>query len=66
MGVLFDLKSKIDKVLVEKKLDNATVRGKIGLQAGFLLTLVTPSTPDDPVKIDKLKKAAEAATGVKF
>jgi hypothetical protein len=66
MGVLLDLKGKIDKAIADKKLDGAAVRGKIALQCGFLLSLVSPSTPDDPVKIDKLKKAAETAIGMKF
>ncbi len=60
MSVLYDLRSKIDKTIEEKKLDGAAVRGKIALQAGFLLSFVSPSTPDDPVKIEKLKKAAAA------
>ena len=58
MGLLFDLKTKIDKTIADKKLDGATVRGKIALQTGFLLSLVGATTPDDPVKLDKLKKAA--------
>jgi hypothetical protein len=58
MGILYDLKTKIDKVIDEKKLDAAAVRGKIALQTGFLLSLLSPNVPDDPVKIDKLKKAA--------
>jgi hypothetical protein len=66
MGVLNDLKSKIDKHIEEKKLDGSVVRGKIGLQTGFLLTLVNASTPDDPTKIEKLRKAAEAVLQVKF
>jgi hypothetical protein len=58
MGLLFDLKSKIDKAIDDKKLDGATVRGKIALQTGFLLSLVNASTPDDPTKIEKLRRAA--------
>lgn len=66
MGVLFELKNKIDKVITDKKLDGAAVRGKIALQAGFLLSLVSSGTPDDPVKIDKLRKAAESVMQVKL
>ncbi len=66
MGVLFDLKSKIDKVITDKNLDGAAVRGKIALQAGFLLSLVGPTTPDDAGKLDKLKKAAESVLQVKL
>jgi hypothetical protein len=58
MSAIYDLKVKIDKVIAERKLDAATVRGKIALQTGFLLSLVGPTTPDDAAKLDKLKKAA--------
>jgi hypothetical protein len=66
MGVLFDLRTKIDKAIDEKHLDGSAIRGKVGLQTGFLLSLVTPSTPDDSAKIDKLKKAAEAVLGIRI
>ena len=58
MGVLYDLRVKIDKTIDERKLDAAATKGKIALQAGFLLSLVSPSSPDDPTKVAKLKKAA--------
>jgi hypothetical protein len=58
MGVLFDLKSKVDHAINERKLDGATVRGQFSLHTGFLLSLISPSTPDDPARIEKLKKAA--------
>jgi hypothetical protein len=57
MGVLYDLTVKIDKAIAVKQLDASAVRGKIALQAGFMLSFVTASTPDDPAKIEKLKKA---------
>jgi len=56
--VLYDLRAKIEKVIEDRKLDPSTVRGKLTLQTGFLVSLVTPSTPDDATKIEKLKKAA--------
>jgi hypothetical protein len=58
MSVLYDLRVKIDKTIEERKLDGAAIKGKIALQAGFLLSLVSASTPDDPIKLEKLKKAA--------
>jgi hypothetical protein len=58
MGILYDCRTKIEKAIEERKLDAAAVRGKITLQTGFLLSLVNASTPDDPTKLDKLKKAA--------
>jgi hypothetical protein len=66
MSVLFDLKTKIEKAITEKKLDGAAVRGKIALQAGFLVSLIAANSPDDPVKIDKLRKAAESVMQLKL
>jgi hypothetical protein len=66
MGRLFDYKTKVEKAIEEKKLDGSAIRGKIGLQTGFLLSLVNPSTPDDPVKIEKLRKAVEAVMQMKL
>ncbi len=34
------------------------IKGKIGLRSGRLLALISPSTPDDPQAIAKLKLAA--------
>jgi hypothetical protein len=58
MGVLYDLRVKIDKTIEERKLDAAATKGKIALQAGFLLSLISAGSPDDPTKVAKLKKAA--------
>ena len=66
MGVLYDLKAKIEKVITEKKLDGSAVRGKIALQAGFLVSLISANSPDDPAKIDKLRKAAESVMQLKI
>jgi hypothetical protein len=66
MGILYDLKAKIEKTIADKKLDGAAVRGKIALQAGFLVSLIAPNSPDDPTKIDKLRKAAESVMQVKL
>ena len=65
MAAMYDLKVKIEKTIEERKLDGAATRGKIALQTGFLLALVSPTTPDDPVKLDKLKKAAVAVLQLK-
>jgi hypothetical protein len=65
MAALYDLKVKIDKTIEERKLDGVATRGKIALQTGFLLSLVSATTPDDPVKLDKLKKAAVAVLQLK-
>ncbi len=58
MGVLYDIRAKIDKAIEERRLDGAALKGKIGLQTGFLLSLISPGSPDDPAKMEKLRKAA--------
>ena len=59
MGQLNDLKLKIEEQIRVKGLDAKDVKGKIGLQSGKLLAFISASTPDDPVAITKLKRAAK-------
>jgi hypothetical protein len=54
---LYDLKVLIETNITEKVLDSAEVRGKIALKAGRLLSFISPSTPDDPAGVAKLKRA---------
>jgi hypothetical protein len=56
MSQLYDAKVKVEQLLA-KKGDATELRGKIGMRIGFLLSLVTPASPDDPVRLDRLKKA---------
>jgi len=58
MGVLYDLRVKIEKNIQDRKLDAATFKGKIALQTGFLFSLISPNSPYDAVKVEKLRKAA--------
>lgn len=64
MGKLYDSKMMIQKIIDQRHLDAASINGNIGLKAGVLLALVKPETPDDPVKIEKLKSAAKDVLGV--
>ena len=57
MSQLYDLKVLIETNITEKGLDSAEVRGKIALKAGRLLSFISPSTPDDPAGVAKLKQA---------
>lgn len=59
MGQLNDLKVQIEDKISASGLDPVALKGKIGLRAGKLLAFITPSTPDDPVAINKLKEAAK-------
>ncbi len=59
MGQLNDLKLKIEAKITADGLDPMAVKGKIGLRSGKVLAFITPSTPDDPDAIAKLKAAAK-------
>lgn len=63
MGRLYDAKLKLEQVIREKQLNEANTKGTLSLQSGLLLALVRQDTPDDPVKLEKLRKAAKALLG---
>ena len=59
MSTLYDLRLLIEERIRLEGLDPMEIKGKIGLRSGKLLALISPSTPDDPVVIAKLKQAAK-------
>lgn len=59
MGQLFDARQKLDAIIAQKNLDPVNTRGAIGMKAGFLLSMVNASTPDDPAKLDRLRQAVK-------
>ncbi len=63
MGALYDTVRRIEGVIEKKGLPLYRTRGLIGLRAGFLLGMVTPDTPDDPLRIAALKAAARDVLG---
>jgi hypothetical protein len=56
---LYDMRLRIEEKIKADKLNAMDVKGKLGLRSGKLLALITPSTPDDPEVIEKLKAAAK-------
>ena len=66
MGILFDLNTRIEKTISDKGLDKFRVKGMIGLESGILLGVLSPTTPDDPEKIAKLKAAATKILKTQF
>jgi hypothetical protein len=56
---LNDMKLKIEKKIQTDGLDAKDIKGKIGLKSGKLLAFITPTTPDDPAAITKLRQAAK-------
>jgi hypothetical protein len=57
MGALYDMRMLIENIIGEKRMDLVPTRGAIGMQAGFLLSLVSENSPDDPAKIEALRQA---------
>ena len=57
MSQLYDMKLVIEQKIKDDKLDAAEVKGKIGLRSGTVLAFISPTTPDDPAKVAKLKAA---------
>ena len=57
MGHLYDARLKVEKVIRDRALDESEVKGKLSLRSGVLLALVRQETPDDPVKLEKLRAA---------
>jgi hypothetical protein len=64
VGKLYEAVQKIDAAITQKNLDRADMRGKIGLKAGVLLAVLKADTPDDPAKLDKLRRAAQDVLGI--
>ena len=60
MGQLYDAKVKLEQLIAERKLVASEVKGAISLKAGVILALVNQHTPDDPVKVEKLRAAVRA------
>lgn len=59
MSELYNLKVLIEDKIKADGLDAMQVKGQIGLRTGRLLALISPSTPDDPVAVAKLRQAAK-------
>lgn len=59
MGILYEAKVRIEKIIEQKKLDPFKTKGAIGLRAGILLGFLKPDTPDDNTTMEKLKNAVK-------
>lgn len=66
MSVLYDLRIAIEKKIKADHLDEAQIKGQIGLRAGKLLSLIGPNTPDDPATISKIRQAASDLLRTRF
>lgn len=59
MSVLYDFRVAIEAKIKADGLDEAKVKGDIGLRTGKLVSLIFPSSPDDPAVVAKLRQAAK-------
>ena len=64
MSQLNDMKLRIEEKIKADGLDAKDVKGKIGLKSGKLLAFISPTTPDDPEIIAKLKQAAKEVLNI--
>lgn len=64
MSQLYDLRMQIEEQIKAGGFDPKDVKGKLGLRSGKLLALITPTTPDDPETIAKLKQAVKEVLNV--
>ena len=58
MGELYDTVARIGDIIARRNLPVFKTKGLIAIKAGLSLGLVTALTPDDPVKLRKLRDAA--------
>lgn len=62
MGTLYDLCAAAGRQLETRHAGDpiglVRAKGELAAKAGFLVTLVGPSDPSDPMKIESLRRAA--------
>jgi hypothetical protein len=66
MNRLYDAKVALEKVVRERGLDPIETAGKISLKSGVLLAFVRVDTPDDPVKLEKVRAAVRQLLGAEI
>ncbi len=66
MGLLYDAKVELERVIRERELDEIDIKGKLSLKSGVLFPFLRPETPDNPVKLEKLRVAARQLLGIEL
>lgn len=66
MGQLYDHAQRIEQHIQQNGLDVFKTRGAIAIKSGFIISLITPTDPDDPSKIEALRQAAEEVLGLRL
>lgn len=66
MGKLYDYAQTIEQHIQRNNLDVFKTRGAIAMKVGFIISLIQPDEPDDPIKVDALKNAARDVLGLRL
>lgn len=66
MGILYDMKLRVEETIETRKLDAMDIKGKMGLKTGMLIALISPHTPDNPESIAKFRVAAKEILNLAF
>jgi hypothetical protein len=66
VGKLYDALQAIEREAVRKGMDPFRAKGQLSLELGFMVGLITESTPDDDEKLAALVKAADKQLGVRI
>lgn len=66
MGVLYDMKKRVEEKILAEKLDAMDIKGKLGLKTGMLIALISPNTPDNPDSVAKFRIAAKEVLNLAF
>lgn len=66
MGKLYDYCGQIQGHIERNQLDVFRTRGALNLKCGFLISLVSPSDPDEPERIAALREAAREVLGLEL
>ncbi|MBE0476122.1 MAG: hypothetical protein IBX62_03375 [Coriobacteriia bacterium] len=66
MSKLYEYSTRIQRHIEQNGLDVFRTRGELALKAGFLVTLIEPDDPDEPEKVQALRKAALDVLGLQL
>jgi hypothetical protein len=64
MGKLYDYKMIIEDKVKDKGPEGSKLKGKIGLKVGILVSMISPTTPDDPEQMKAMQVAIKEVLGI--
>ena len=63
MPKLYEAVQRVEQIIAKKNLPLFRTKGLIALEAGFALGSIDATTPDDPAKLEALRRAARQVLG---